>query len=161
MKVSVKPAILVLWAGRHRRDDWSLLCDRYLGRIRHHLPLEETPIRAGRGPAEARLNAEGQAILAALPKKSYLVALDSRGKQRTSPDLAGWLRRRLESARRPLAFAVGSDLGLGANVLEAADERLSFGKMTLPHELARVVLYEQLYRGLSILGGMKYHRGPL
>jgi len=161
MRVSVKPAILVLWAGRHRRDDWSRLCERYLDRIRHQAPVEEIPIRAGRGHAEVRLAAEGQAILAAIPRKSYLVALDSGGRQRTSPELAGWLRRRLESPRRPLVFVLGSDLGLSGNVLEAADEKLSFGKMTLPHELARVVLYEQLYRGLSILGGMKYHRGPL
>lgn len=160
MKVREKPAILALWAGRHRRDDWSRLCERYLTRIRHKLIIEEVPIRVG-GGGGTRLKREADAILASIPERSYLVALDSRGKQRTSPELADWLRERLESPRRPLVFAVGSDLGLGAGVLERADERLAFGKLTLPHELARVVLYEQIYRGLSILRGMKYHRGPL
>ncbi|MFQ5525483.1 MAG: 23S rRNA (pseudouridine(1915)-N(3))-methyltransferase RlmH [Thermoanaerobaculia bacterium] len=89
------------------------------------------------------------------------MALDSRGRQRTSAELAEWLRRRLEGARRPLVLVVGSDLGLSGEVREKSNEKLSFGKITLPHELVRVILYEQLYRDLSILGGMKYHREPL
>lgn len=161
MQGRIKPAILVIWAGRHRRDVWTGLCQRYLSRIQHRVPLEELPVRAAGGQDRVRLGAEGKAILAAVPGRSYLIALDSRGKQRTSPDLARWLGRQLEGSRRPLVFVVGSDLGIAGNVLEQADEKLSFGAMTLPHELARVVLYEQLYRGLSILGGMKYHREPL
>ncbi len=160
MKRGVKPAILTIWAGRHRRDEWSSLCDRYLSRIRRQVALEELPVRAG-GQGKTRLEAEGRAILAAAPERAYLVALDSRGKQRTSPGLAEWLGGLLEGNRRPLVFVVGSDLGIAASVVQQADEKLSFGALTLPHELARVVLYEQLYRGLSILGGMKYHRGPL
>ncbi|MCP4201966.1 MAG: 23S rRNA (pseudouridine(1915)-N(3))-methyltransferase RlmH [bacterium] len=156
----MRPAIVTIWAGRHRRDEWTALCDRYLSRIRRRVPIEELPVRAG-GRGRARLEAEGKAILAAVPERSYLIALDSRGKQRTSSDLARWLGRRLEGNRRPLVFVVGSDLGIAADLLERANETLSFGAMTLPHELARVVLYEQLYRGLSILGGMKYHREPL
>ena len=100
-------------------------------------------------------------VASTVPDRAYLVALDSRGRQRTSRQLADWLGRRLEGTRRPLVFVVGSDLGIAPSVLERADEQLSFGLLTLPHELARVVLYEQLYRGLSILGGMKYHREPL
>lgn len=160
MKKGVQPAILVIWAGRHRRDEWTSLCNRYLKRIRHRLSVDELSVRAAKGRGRARLDAEGQAMLAAVPERSYLVALDSRGKQRTSSDLARWLGRRLEEPRR-LVMVVGSDLGIAQNVLEKADEMMSFGALTLPHELARVVLYEQLYRGLSILGGMKYHRGPL
>lgn len=161
MKAKRKPAVLVVWAGRHRRDAWTDLCERYLGRIRHHLVIEERTVRAGAGEGRVRLEAEAKALLGALPPKSHVVALDSRGPQKTSADLAKWLRRRLDGSRRPLVFVVGSDLGLDGSVLAEADEGLSFGRMTLPHELARVVLYEQLYRALSILGGMKYHREPL
>lgn len=161
MRASPQPAILVLWAGRHRRDEWSGLCDRYLSRIRRSQTLEEVAVRSSAGPAATRLAAEAQAILRTAPERGYLAALDSRGKQRTSPQLAQWLRRRLEGNRRPLVFVVGSDVGIGKSVLDRADELVSFGALTLPHELARVVLYEQLYRALSILGGMKYHRGPL
>ena len=73
--------------------------------------------------------------------------------------------RRLQSLRsewpHPVVFVLGSDLGLGDSFLERARERLSLGKMTLPHNLARLVLYEQIYRALSITAGMKYHREPL
>lgn len=161
MRASQKPAILVVWAGRHRRDDWSALCERYLTRIRRRIPVEEVAVRSGRGGSKSRLDAEARAILNAVPERAFLVALDSRGRQRTSPQFARWLERRLEGNRRPLVFVVGSDLGIGAAVIEKSNERASFGALTLPHELARVVLYEQLYRGLSILGGMKYHREPL
>jgi 23S rRNA (pseudouridine1915-N3)-methyltransferase len=123
--------------------------------------LKELPVRVAGGQGKRRLEAEGKAILAAVPERSYLVALDSRGKQHSSPDLARWLGRLLEGSRRPLVLVIGSDLGIAEDVIQQADETLSFGAMTLPHELARVVLYEQLYRGLSILGGMKYHREPL
>lgn len=161
MRASTKAAILVIWAGRHRRDEWTGLCERYLTRIRRQVSTEEVAVRAPGARTQARLTVEGKAILDAVPERAYLVALDSSGRQKTSPQLAQWLRRRLDGNRRPLVFVVGSDLGIDPAVLEKADETLSFGLMTLPHELARVVLYEQLYRGLSILGGMKYHREPL
>ena len=161
MKARIKPAILVVWAGRHRRDEWTGLCERYLRRIRRQVAVEELPVRARGGQTGVRLAAEGKAIFSAVPEQSHVVVLDSRGTQRTSRELAMWLRRRLEGSRRPLVFVVGSDLGIADDVLEKAHEKLSFGVMTLPHELVRVVLYEQLYRGLSILGGMKYHREPL
>lgn len=161
MKTRTKPAILVVWAGRHRRSEWSALYRRYLDRIARRVALEEVAVRSPPGDSERRLESEAEAILAAVPRGAYLVALDSGGKQHSSPALARWLSRRLEDSRRPLVFAIGSDLGLGASVRERAQERLSFGLHTLPHELVRVVLYEQVYRGLSILGGMKYHREPL
>lgn len=157
-----KAGILVIWAGRHRRGDWTETCERYMKRIRSQTGLKELAVKSSAGrEGKSRLEAEGRAILSAVPERSYLVALDSRGRQRTSRQLADWLGRRLEGAGRPLVFVVGSDLGIAEDVLNKADEKISFGLMTLPHELARFVLYEQLYRGLSILRGMKYHREPL
>lgn len=157
-----KAAMLVIWAGRHRRDVWADLSDRYIKRIQPMASLRESAVRVGgRGEGRARLEAEGRSILGAVPERAYLAVLDSRGRQRASETLAGWLRRRLEGARRPLVFVVGSDLGVAPSVVERADETISFGRGTLPHELARIVLLEQLYRSLSILKGMKYHRQPL
>ncbi len=162
MKHKTRTDILVIWAGRHRRDGWSELCERYARRIRPMAGLEELVVRVpGGGDGKPRLEAEGRAILAALPDRGYVATLDSQGEQRTSKQLAAWLGRRLEGARRPLVFVVGSDLGLARKITEMAHERVSFGLGTLPHELARVVLHEQIYRSLSILGGMKYHREPL
>jgi 23S rRNA (pseudouridine1915-N3)-methyltransferase len=154
--------ILVLWAGRHRRDDWDALCARYRERITRFVTLKEVAIKAKGGvePGDRRL-AEGQALLAAVPDRSWPVALDRRGKAYSSPQLATWLQTRLEAAPDPIVFLLGSDLGLHAEVVERARDRLSFGPMTLPHELARLVLYEQIYRAFCITAGIKYHRGPL
>jgi 23S rRNA (pseudouridine1915-N3)-methyltransferase len=154
--------ILVLWAGRHRRDDWDALCDRYRRRIGRFVDVREVPVRVkGSSTAQNRLALEGSALMAAVPDRAFTVALDRRGKDRSSEDLASWLQSRLEAWPHPIVFLLGSDLGLHPQVLEGVSERMSFGAMTLPHELARLVLYEQIYRAFCIIGGIKYHRGPL
>jgi 23S rRNA (pseudouridine1915-N3)-methyltransferase len=89
------------------------------------------------------------------------VALDRRAKSLSSPELATWLARLREEWPHSIVFLLGSDLGLDRGLVRECRGRLSFGPMTLPHELARLVLYEQLYRALSITAGIKYHRGPL
>ncbi len=163
MRKFPKNRLLVLWAGRRRRNDWETLIDAYRTRIRRQVAIDDVTVRAGGGSSAAeasRLEAEGRQLLAAVPAGSRLVALDSRGTARSSDRLAAWLGRRLESDRT-LAFVLGSDLGLSPAVRARADEVISFGPMTLPHEMARLVLYEQVFRCLSILGGMKYHRQPL
>ncbi len=154
--------ILIVWAGRRQQDAWQGLCDDYRGRLSRWARVRELPVRArGGGEASARLAAEGAAQLAALPEPCWPVALDRRGEMRSSTELAAWLGRRIEEWPHPLAFLLGSDLGLAAEVRASARETLSFGPLTLPHHLARLVLYEQLYRALSINVGIKYHRGPL
>ena len=108
-----------------------------------------------------RQKLEAEALSQALPEQAWIVALDRRGRQMSSPDFA----RRLATLRadwpHALVFVLGSDVGLGETILGRSRERLSLGQMTLPHELARLVLYEQMYRALSITAGMKYHREPL
>ena len=154
--------ILVVWAGRHRQDDWQCLCDDYRGRLSRWAKVRELPVRVrGGAGGTARLAAEGAAQLAALPEPCWTVALDRRGKMRSSTELAAWLARRIEEWPHPVAFVVGSDLGLAREVRDSARETVSFGPLTLPHQLARLVLYEQLYRALSIGAGIKYHRAPL
>ncbi len=154
--------LLIVWAGRRQPDAWQGLCDEYRGRLARWAEVRELPVKVrAAGEGAVRLAAEGTAQLAALPDPCWRVALDSRGKMRTSTELAGWLERRIERWPHPIAFLVGSDLGLSPKVRASAQETLSFGPLTLPHQLARVVLYEQLYRALSITAGIKYHRGPL
>ena len=154
--------LVVLWAGRHRRDDWDALCLRYRQRIERFIDLRETPVRVkGSSAAANRLALEGAALMAALPDPGWTVALDRRGKSRSSEELATWLRDRLDAWPHPIVFLLGSDLGLHEEVLDGVRERLSFGPLTLPHELARLVLYEQIYRAFCITAGIKYHRDPL
>lgn len=154
--------LIVAWAGRHRRDAWDRLCGDYRERIGRWMPIREVVVKAkGTGEGKERRAAEGEALLSALPDPCWLVALDRRGKSLSSEELA----RRVGKLRRewphPVAFALGSDLGLDPAVLDRARLRLSLSGLTLPHELARLLLYEQLYRVLSIHAGIQYHRGPL
>jgi 23S rRNA (pseudouridine1915-N3)-methyltransferase len=154
--------LVVAWVGRHRRDDWERLCAPYRERIGRHLAVREVAVlERARGGARERAAREGVALLAALPDACWLVALDRRGRALSSEELARWLANLIERWPHSIVFAIGSDIGLGPAILEAARERLSLGPLTLPHELTRLVLYEQLVRALSISAGMKYHRGPL
>jgi 23S rRNA (pseudouridine1915-N3)-methyltransferase len=154
--------LVVLWAGRHRRSNWEEICDSYRRRIARLAPVRDVPVRARAGADDPqRLRLEGQALLTALPPSAWSLALDSRGETLTSEQLAERLSHLRQEWPHPLAFLIGSDLGLDRAVLESARTVLSLGSLTLSHELARVVLYEQLFRALSIEAGMSYHREPL
>lgn len=154
--------LLILWAGRRRRDSWDRMCRPYQERIRRQTPLTESIVRVGGGgEGRSRRQAESRALLTALPSPCWPVAVDRRGVARSSRELADWLGRLRGEWPHPIAFLLGSDVGLSSEVMAKARDSLSFGPLTLPHELARLVLYEQLYRALSIRAGMKYHRPRL
>lgn len=154
--------LLICWAGRHRRDAWEALCADYRERIARWAPVREVVVKAkGTGEGRERRAAEGEALLAALPDPCWLVALDRRGESLSTDRLARRLAAVREEWPHPVAFAIGSDLGLAPEVLSAARLRLSLSALTFPHEIARLLLYEQLYRVLSIDAGIKYHRGPI
>jgi 23S rRNA (pseudouridine1915-N3)-methyltransferase len=154
--------LVVLWAGRHQRSNWEEICESYRKRIARLAPVRDVPVRA-RAAADdpQRLKAEGQALLAAIPALAWSFALDGRGDMLSSEQLAERLARLKKEWPHPIAFLIGSDLGLDRPVLDAARMVLSLGPLTLSHELARTVLYEQLFRALSIEAGMSYHREPL
>jgi 23S rRNA (pseudouridine1915-N3)-methyltransferase len=153
--------LVILWAGRHQRPVWEELCASYRRRIQRLAPLRDLPVRARAGAGDPqRQRAESQALLAALPEPCFLVALDSRGEALASGPFAERLSRLRGQWPHAVAFLVGSDLGLDPSLLARARWVLSLGPLTLSHELARVVLHEQLFRALSIEAGMSYHREP-
>jgi len=133
----------------------------YRKRLSRDLPLDlfEIPLGArgkGRDPARAIAD-EGAAVLATLPKDTHVVALDGRGKPWTSERLAEELARwRMDG--RDIAILIGGPDGHAPDVLARADQRWSLGPLTLPHMLVRLLVAEQLYRAVSILGGRPYHR---
>jgi 23S rRNA (pseudouridine1915-N3)-methyltransferase len=151
--------LIVVWAGRHLRPEWQALCERYRKRIGRGVPVRELPVKVRRTAPEQRPRAEAEAMLAALPDPVWLIALDPGGEAPTSERLAAELGRLRRDWPHPIAFAVGSDAGLDPTVLAAARRVLSLGPLTFPHELARLILYEQLYRALAIESGSAYHRG--
>jgi len=135
-------------------------CAEYLRRLRADLPLELEEIdtasrRAGGAPRA--LAREGERLLAALEPREYVIALDERGRELTTQELARWLGSRMQQGE-DLAFIVGGPDGLAPAVLARANLRLALSRLTLPHALARVVLSEQLYRAHCILANHPYHR---
>lgn len=134
-------------------------CDEYLLRVRRYAPFVERELRevAGARPDRERRRLEGERLLAALPDEVTIIALERTGRPWSSEELARRLDRwRLEA--RPLALVLGGASGLAPEVLQRAHHGWSLGPLTLPHELARVVVVEQWYRAWTILRGEPYHR---
>jgi 23S rRNA (pseudouridine1915-N3)-methyltransferase len=152
----------VLVAVGERAPDWVAQgFSEYQKRLSHWLPLslhEIPPGLRGKGRDAVRATAdEGARVLAALPKQAHVVALEGRGKQYSSEQLA----TRLETWRqqgRDLAFLIGGPEGHAPDVLAATHEQWSLGALTLPHMLVRLLVAEQLYRAASVLANHPYHR---
>ena len=144
--------VRIAWIGRTKDTAVQSLTAEYLKRIKQYADVDALS-----------LNGE-EALLKLLPRSakqaaSTLVALDRTGVQLSSEELAQFLERHQNTNPQPLLFAVGPTDGFSSAALQKASLVLSLGKMTLPHELARVVLLEQVYRAFTILKGHPYHTG--
>lgn len=113
---------------------------------------------ASQATIDKALDAEGKNILAHVKKGAAIVALCVEGKQLSSEELSDYIQQRALSGSGDMAFIIGSSHGLSPAVKQAAAFRLGMSKMTFPHQLARLVLTEQLYRAFSIAKGTKYHK---
>lgn len=136
----------VVAVGRMKNAALRAACDEYLDRLRHYTKVEEHETKD-----EAR-------VLGAVPEGARLVALTRRGEEWSSVQLAEWTER-WEMDARDVVFAIGGADTLPDEVLRKAERLWSLSQLTLPHEVARVVLYEQLYRAHTIRRGEPYHRG--
>jgi 23S rRNA (pseudouridine1915-N3)-methyltransferase len=152
--------IKIAWIGKTKEPAIQSLTDEYLKRISRYAQVEGMAVRdeaallqicGGSGTAKS-----GQM---AKPGKSTLVLMDSRGKQLSSEAFANFLGDYRDRNPLPLVFAVGPADGFSEDVHRAAQHTISLGAMTLTHELARVVLLEQVYRAFTILKGHPYHSG--
>ena len=132
--------------GRMKNPALRAACDEYIDRLRHYTRVEEREVKE-----EAR-------VLGAVPEGTRLVALTRRGEEWTSGQLAQWIGR-WEMEGLDVTLAIGGSETLPDEVLRKAERLWSLSRLTLPHELARVVVYEQLYRAHTIRRGEPYHRG--
>ncbi len=148
--------IALIAVGKARRDEASALYEHYAKRIRAAIEVREIAEGKGRTAAE-RMDREGQAILAAIPKSAHVVALDPRGKAMTSEAFAA-LVGKLAEGGKTLTFLIGGADGFSDAVRKNADHVLSLGAMTWPHLMVRAMLAEQIYRAETILAGHPYHR---
>jgi 23S rRNA (pseudouridine1915-N3)-methyltransferase len=148
-----------LWPGKTKSPELRALQGFYAARIRAFAVCDIIETRAARGLeekfAEKVKDLEAQGIERHL-ESAYVICLEDRGREMTSQDFARFLRGRERDSGKPLAFVVGGFLGLADRVAARADMRLSLSRMTLPHELARVLLLEQVYRALATIGGRQY-----
>ena len=152
----------VVAVGKLKERFWAEACAEYLKRLQPYAKAsvvevaDVEPARVG-GEAQA-VEREGAAILRVLPERAHVIALAIDGKQRTSEELSRRIDKLGLAGKSELAFIVGGSCGISAEVMARADETLSFGPITLPHNLARVVLLEQLYRACKISHGEPYHK---
>jgi 23S rRNA (pseudouridine1915-N3)-methyltransferase len=151
--------IKIAWIGKTKEPAIQSLTDEYLKRISRYAPAEGLTLRdegmllqmCGRtAPGKAKKTSAGE---------STLVLMDSRGKQLSSEELASFVGDYQDRNPMPLVFAIGPADGFSDLARSAAQHTISLGRITLAHELARVVLLEQVYRAFTILKGHPYHSG--
>lgn len=149
--------------GGLKQEYARLGCALFSERLSHMCRFELTEVRdatrsGGAGNAPRWKAQEAERLRAALAAAPLWVALDERGEEWTSEDLARFIGEAQTRSVATLPFVIGGPDGFDADLLRAAPRRLRLGRLTLPHELARLVLLEQLYRAQTILAGTGYHR---
>lgn len=157
--------IAIAAVGRLKAGPERELCHRYLERARKvgngvglkGFEVHEVPEGLG-ATAALRQKAEADALSATLSPRVEIVALDEGGELLDSAAFADHLRKRADAGTQDLAILIGGPDGLGETVRRAAARTIAFGRMTWPHQIARMLLAEQLYRATTLLAGHPYHR---
>lgn len=139
-------------------DEYKKRLGRYCSLEIIELPDEKTPDNAAFAVGEAIKKTEGARILKAIKDDSYCIALDIRGNMLSSEELAKHMEKLFVSGKSHISFIIGGSLGLSEEVLKRADYRLSFSKMTFPHQLMRLIFLEQVYRAFRIINNEPYHK---
>ena len=156
--------ISVVCIGKIKEKFFRDALDEYSKRLSRFAKFEIIEVRDERipdNPSEKEISAilekEGAAVMAKIPKNSRIIAMCIEGKELSSTALAEKMRE-ISMTSSHITFIIGGSLGLSDNVKSMADIKLSFGKITLPHQLMRVILLEQIYRAFRIMNGEPYHK---
>ena len=155
----------VLCLGKLREKHWRQAADEYLKRLGRYGRVEEIELNDEPEPGEESgalsrqvMDKEAVRLLGRLRPGDYVIALCIDGKQWDSADFAKHLQELPQRGYQRTVFMIGGSLGLGEAAVSRADERMSLSKMTFPHQLARVLLLEQIYRAAKISAGERYHK---
>lgn len=152
--------IALVAVGRLKERYWRDAAEEYLKRLGPYATVRVVEVDdrdSGRDEARA-LAEEGADVVRAIPSGAHVIALEIGGRQLSSEAFAEKLAALALDGRSNVAFVIGGSVGLSSDVLARANERVSLGPMTLPHNLARVVLLEQIYRAFRINRGEPYHK---
>ena len=157
--------ITVISVGKLREKYLKMGIEEYVKRLGGYakidlveVPDEKAPETLSEIDMDIVKRKEGERILAKIPDSTYVIALALDGKMKTSEEMAADLDSLMTYGKSKIAFVIGGSLGLHGDVLKRADEKLCFGKMTLPHQLMKLVLVEQIYRSFRIIKGEPYHK---
>ena len=145
-----------VWIGKTKDKNWKALQEEYLRRLSHFVKCEVTEIKDS--PPHEGPDIEGERILAALNQRTFAVLLDVKGEQVSSPRLAAEIENWQNRGLKEISFIIGGAEGVSRRVAETADFSLSLSFLTFTHEMARVVLLEQLYRAYTIIKGFPYQK---
>ncbi|MDD6345195.1 MAG: 23S rRNA (pseudouridine(1915)-N(3))-methyltransferase RlmH [Oscillospiraceae bacterium] len=149
--------------GKLKEDYLRNACDEYIKRLSRYCNTEIHELseyRLSENPSQKEIENALQKESESIRKfaKGYIIPLCIEGKQVTSPELSGIIQNAVVSGNNTVTFIIGSSFGLAPEIKSMGDFRLSMSKMTFPHQLARVMLLEQIYRAFQISTGGKYHK---
>ncbi|WP_157454422.1 23S rRNA (pseudouridine(1915)-N(3))-methyltransferase RlmH [Carnobacterium maltaromaticum] len=157
--------IKIITVGKLKEKYLKMGIDEYTKRLGAYCKIELREVPDEKAPeklSEAEMlqvkEKEGERILAKIPENAYVFALAIEGKQRTSEEFSKEIEQLGIQGKSNLVFVIGGSLGLSQAVMKRSNTPISFGKMTLPHQLMRLVLVEQVYRGFRIMKGEPYHK---
>lgn len=157
--------ITIACVGKVKEKFYRDAIQEYAKRLSRYVKLDIQEVADEKTPENASLalekeikEKEGNRLLKKIPDNAYVIALAIEGQALSSTDLAGKIEKLGLSGNSHIVFAIGGSLGLSPQVLGRADEKLSFSKMTFPHQLMRVILLEQIYRSYRIINGEPYHK---
>lgn len=139
-------------------DEYSKRLSRYCKLDIIELPDEKTPDNASEKEELQIKEKEGKNILSKIKENSYVIAMDLKGKHITSEEFSSLIDNLGVEGNSNITFVIGGSLGLSEEVIKRANYKLCFSKMTFPHQLFRVMLLEQIYRGYRIIKGEPYHK---
>ena len=157
--------IRVIAVGRIKEKPMQQCIQEYLKRLQPYckteiVEVDDIAVPQSNSPAqnEQVKQKEGERILAHIKEDAYVIALAIDGKQRSSEEMAAWMEDLGVRGESHLQFIIGGSLGLSQAVLNRADTKISFSRLTFPHQLMRVILLEQIYRSFRIIKGVPYHK---
>ncbi len=150
--------VTVLWVGKTQEEWVRRGIDEYAARIRRYFPLEIAEAKEEKGAASPKMpEKEGERLAKLVPKSARLVLMDERGKEMSSPDFAAFIGRCRDEGVSDLVFAIGGAYGVSSTLRQRADAVISLSRMTFTHQMVRIFLLEQIYRGFTILNNEQYH----
>ena len=153
--------ITLLLLGRTADAHIAALMADYEKRLRHYLTFDVQVLPELKNTKslseQQQKQAEGEAIIKAVPSNAYVVLFDEHGTELRSVELADWLNKKMRSLSAPIVFVIGGPYGFSDAVYERCNGKLSLSKLTFSHQMVRLIALEQLYRAMTILHGEPYH----